>query len=1153
MSALFRLPDLPRAPGKQIVLGQLYGDAYSLAIADIAKQAQRLCVVIADDVQHAHKLELSLRFFLQDSDIPLLHFPDWETLPYDHFSPHQDIVSERLRSLYQLPQMQHGILVVSAASLMQRLAPASFIQGHVFSLQQNQHIKPEILRAQLIAAGYQAVSQVLEHGEFSVRGSLIDLFPMGSHTPFRIDFLDDDIDSIRTFDPNTQRSETTCDSIQLLPAHEFPLNDSGISEFRQTYRNRFEGNPQANPIYRDISDGHAAAGSEYYLPLFFKSLATLFDYFPANTLLITESQIEHNAAQFWQEIAERYDQYGHDIERPLLKPDELYIDPSSIEAHLQNYPRIHIQTFEPIDRGATSFALQSQHPPAVLFDRRAERPSEKLQTFLQQFKGRCLFVCESAGRRESLLEWLHSLQLFPKRADNWQDFLHSDARIAITLGPLEEGLLLNDCAIITEPQLYGERAQQRRRRLARQRRDADAIITNLTDLSIGAPVVHEEHGVGRYLGLQSFPIAGITTEFLTLEYADGDRIYVPVASLYLISRYTGASPENAPLHRLGSDQWQKIKRKAAKRIRDIAAELLDLHARRAARQGFAFQPREDEMSAFAAQFPFEETPDQQTAIDAVIGDMISGKPMDRVICGDVGFGKTEVAMRATFTALQDQKQVAILVPTTLLAQQHFQNFRDRFADWPVRIECLSRFGTAKEEAEVLKSLAAGTVDVVIGTHKLIQNGIAFKDLGLVIIDEEHRFGVQHKERLKALRAEVDVLTLTATPIPRTLNMAMAGLRDLSIIATPPQKRLAIKTFVSEWQDSLISEACQRELKRGGQIYFVHNEVKSIEREAVKLNELLPEARIGIAHGQMSERELEKVMLDFYHQRCNLLLCTTIIESGIDVPSANTIIINRADKFGLAQLHQMRGRVGRSHHRAYAYLLTPPANVMTADAKKRLEAIESLEDLGAGFTLAAHDLEIRGAGELLGQEQSGQIEEIGYTLYIDMLERAVASLKSGKEPNLEGPARIHSEIDLGVTALIPDTYVPDVHLRLVIYKRIASADSNEMLRELKIEMIDRFGLLPEATQNLFAITELRLKLSVIGVREIKANAEAGYILFDEKPNIHPDRLIKLIQLQSKIFKFNGKTKLNFQKTTNDIHSRIEFIETTLLPLHNQEAA
>ncbi|MGD9163357.1 MAG: transcription-repair coupling factor, partial [Chromatiales bacterium] len=884
------------------------------------------------------------------------------------------------------------------------------------------------------------------------------------------------------------------------------------------------------------------------LPLFFEQTATLFDYLPGDCLLLQFDEVREQADRFMDDVNQRYESRRHDIERPLLPPQRLYLRTDELIASLKQGRSVQLNSHELPQRAkgyASAVNLQTQLPPPVAFQARSSQPAAALQRFLSEQPQRVLFIAESAGRRELLQANLRDLRIRPKVFDSWRAFLEDDAPVGLCVAPLEQGLWLREAgiALISETQLYGERVRQERRR-RKVSQDPDQIVRNLTELNTGAPVVHEDHGVGRYLGLQTLEVGGMTTEFLALEYARGDKLYVPVSSLHLISRYAGASPENAPLHRLGGDQWEKTKRKAAKQIRDVAAELLEIYAQRAARQGVAFPAPDAEYQAFATSFEFEETPDQQQTIEAVLSDMASPQPMDRVVCGDVGFGKTEVAMRAAFVATQGNRQVAVLVPTTLLAQQHYQNITDRFADWPVKVESLSRFRSGAQQQKVINGLADGTIDIVVGTHKLLSEGIKFKDLGLVIIDEEHRFGVRHKERLKALRSEVDLLTLTATPIPRTLNMAMSGMRDLSIIATPPALRHPIKTFVSQWSDSLIVEACQRELKRGGQIYFLHNEVKSIDNMAERLQALLPGTRLQVAHGQMRERQLEGIMRDFYHQRFSLLVCTTIVESGIDVPSANTIIINRADKLGLAQLHQIRGRVGRSHHRAYAYLLTPPPTGMTSDAKKRLEAIESLEDLGAGFTLATHDLEIRGAGELLGEEQSGQIQEIGFSLYTELLERAVAALKSGRQPELDRPLDHGTEIELSLPALLPEDYLPDVHSRLVLYKRIASAANNDELRELQVEMIDRFGLLPEATKNLFAITELKLRAHPMGIRKIEAGPKGARLLFEETPNVDPGKLIALIQSRPNTYRLDGGDKLRYIADLEAPERRVEQIHHLL---------
>jgi transcription-repair coupling factor (superfamily II helicase) len=1141
-------PQLPRTVDERLQWGGLHGCSAALAIANAANTYEGLLLVVTHDMQSASRLERELGFFLDTARVPVVNFPDWETLPYDLFSPLPELISQRLLTLYRLPQMRRGVLVAPVSTLMQRLAPRSFLDAHCLIVERGQRIDLDETRRRLEHAGYQCVSQVLSHGEFAVRGSLLDIYPMGSQLPYRIDLFDDEVDTIRTFEPESQRSSDKVPRIEMLPAREFPMDEAGINRFRRNYRSRFEGDLQQSLIYQDVSDGRMPSGLEYYLPLFFDQTQTLFDYLPQRHMVIELQAVREQAASFFTDVEERFEARRHDLERPLLAPDQLYIPADDLASRLKQGNSINLSPHKIAARSkgyAAAVNYNTQLPPPVAFQARSKDPANPLRTFLHSKPMRVLFIAEGAGRREMLLGTLRDLQIDPKVVESWAAFLDSSIEIGLCVAPLEQGLWLEEqgIALITETQLYGERVRQERRR-RKVSQDPDQIVRNLTELHMGAPVVHEDHGVGRYLGLQTLNVGGMETEFLTLEYARGDKLYVPVASLHLISRYAGASPENAPLHRLGGDQWEKTKRKAAKQIRDVAAELLEIYARRAARQGVAFPAPDDEYQAFAASFEFEETPDQLQTIEAVLRDMVSSQPMDRVVCGDVGFGKTEVAMRAAFMATQGNKQVAVLVPTTLLAQQHYQNFADRFADWPVKVESLSRFRTGKQQQGVIDGLGKGTIDIVVGTHKLLSRDIKFKNLGLVIIDEEHRFGVRHKERLKALRSEVDLLTLTATPIPRTLNMAMSGMRDLSIIATPPALRHPVKTFVSQWNDTLIAEACQRELKRGGQIYFLHNEVSTIENMAERLESLLPGIRLQVAHGQMRERELEGIMRDFYHQRFSLLVCTTIVESGIDVPSANTMIINRADKLGLAQLHQIRGRVGRSHHRAYAYLLTPPPRSMTADAKKRLEAIESLEDLGAGFTLSTHDLEIRGAGELLGEEQSGQIQEIGFSLYTELLERAVAALKAGRQPELDRPLDHGTEIELNIPALLPEDYLPDVHSRLVLYKRIASAKDETELRDLQVEMIDRFGLLPEATKNLFDITALKLRAHPLGVHKIEAGPKGARLLFDENPKLDPAKLIGLIQSRPNTYKMDGADKLRYIADLEAPDGRVKKIHALL---------
>ncbi len=1145
------------APDQRVYWRGLNGSATALAISQLAAQREQPVLWITRDSNAARQVEQELSFYAPE--LPVLHFPDWETLPYDSFSPHQDIVSERLTTLYQLPQTRRGVLVVPVATLMHRLAPPAYLQRNSLVIDRGQRLDLTAMRERLAESGYRAVNTVYEHGEFALRGAILDLFPMGSRHPFRIDLMDDEVDTLRTFDPETQRTLEQVDSIRLLPGREYPLDDAAVRAFRDRWHAAFDVDHRRCPVYQDISAGIASAGAEYFLPLFFGDCASLFDYLPELALVITEPGLEQAAEHFWQEVQRRYRDYGGNLERPLLPPAQVFTPVEGLFRQLGGYQRLLPFGGNDPDTRAQGEDLGTLQPPELSIDARAGDPLAALRSFIEGGL-KVLLVAESAGRRESLLELLRQHQLPIDSIDGWQAFLNDDIQRAITVAPLERGLVspADGVAVVTEAQLFGQRVMQSRRRRRSDER-VDNAVRNLSELRIGAPVVHIDHGVGRYQGLQHLDVDGQAMEFLTLEYAEGAKLYVPVISLHLISRYTGAEEDHAPLHRLGSDQWQKARRKAAEKVRDVAAELLDIYARRAARSGRAFELDQQAHAAFAAGFPFEETPDQQAAIDAVLADMTAARTMDRLVCGDVGFGKTEVAMRAAFTAVQNNTQVAMLVPTTLLAQQHYTSFRDRFADWPVRIEVLSRFRSSAEQEQVLADVAAGKVDILIGTHKLLQPSVKYRDLGLLIIDEEHRFGVRQKDQLKALRAEVDILTLTATPIPRTLNLSLSGLRDLSIIATPPARRLSVKTFVRERDPGLIKEAILREILRGGQVYYLHNDVKSIERMARELTELLPEElRIGVGHGQIRERELEQVMSDFYHRRYNVLLCSTIIETGIDVPNANTIIIERADKFGLAQLHQLRGRVGRSHHQAYAYLLTPDRRQLTADAVKRLEAISEADDLGSGFNLARHDLEIRGAGELLGDEQSGQIESIGFTLYSEMLERAVESLRSGHIPDADADLQAQvAEINLRLPALIPDDYLPDVHTRLILYKRIANAVSDDALRELQVEMIDRFGLLPEPLQNLFRITALKLRAEHLGIRKIEASAGSGRLEFNERTRVEPIQLVKLVQTQPDQYRLTGATTLGFTLPMAEPGQRFAEVEALLHRLapqgHNQCAA
>jgi transcription-repair coupling factor (superfamily II helicase) len=1134
-----RLPPLPAASGKQH-WGNLPGAALSLAIAEAASNAKRFTLLLTADSQSAERLQEELAFFAPE--LPVLHFPDWETLPYDLFSPHQDIVSQRIATLYQLPELSHGVLVVPITTALHRLAPKRFLLGSSLVLDVGQKLDVEQMRLRLEAAGYRCVDTVYEHGEFAVRGALIDLFPMGSALPYRIDLFDDEIETLRTFDPENQRSIDKVESIRLLPAREFPLKKEAVTGFRARFRERFDVDFRRCPIYQDLSTGITPAGIEYYLPLFYEETATLFDYLPEDSQVFSLPGIEQAAEQFWNDVRNRYEERRVDPERPLLPPAELFMPVEDCFARLKLWPRV-VASQQDVEPGIGRERFPAQPLPELAIESKASEPLGKLRQFLDGFPGRVLFTAESAGRREVLLELLARLKLRPQEVEGWGGFLASEEHLAIAIAPLDEGLLLDEVALVAESPLFGQRVMQRRRR-EKSRDGGDNVIKNLTELREGAPVVHIDHGVGRYQGLVTLEIEGQAQEFLLLQYADEAKLYVPVASLHLIARYTGSDDALAPLHKLGSETWQKAKRKAAEQVRDVAAELLDIYARRAARQGYAFKDPQVDYETFAAGFPFEETPDQQAAIDAVREDLLSAKPMDRLVCGDVGFGKTEVAMRAAFIAVHGGKQVAVLVPTTLLAQQHYNSFRDRFADWPVRVEVMSRFKSAKEVQNAITELADGKIDILIGTHKLLQDDVKFSNLGLVIIDEEHRFGVRQKEQLKALRSEVDILTLTATPIPRTLNMSIAGMRDLSIIATPPARRLSVRTFVMEANNPTIKEALLRELLRGGQVYYLHNDVKTIEKCAADLQTLVPEARIAIGHGQMRERDLEQVMSDFYHKRFNVLVASTIIETGIDVPSANTIIIERADKFGLAQLHQLRGRVGRSHHQAYAYLLTPPRKAMTDDAQKRLEAIANAQDLGAGFVLATHDLEIRGAGELLGEGQSGQIQAVGFTLYMEMLERAVKAIRKGEQPNLEQPLGGGPEINLRLPALIPEDYLPDVHARLILYKRIANAADEDGLKELQVEMIDRFGLLPEPTKNLVRLTLLKLQAEKLGITKIDAGPQGGRIEFSADTSVDPMVLIKLIQSQPNRYKFEGATLFKFQVPMERPEERFNTLEALL---------
>ena len=1137
MKTAFFQPDIPIQPNDHKILGNVLPGADALAISEIAEQNQNLTVVVTPDTRSAVRLSRVLSELSSQNECL---FPDWETLPYDTFSPHQEIISSRLSALFHLQNAKKGIFLLPISTLMQRLCPPQYLQHNVLLIKKGDRLVIDKMRLQLEAAGYRAVEQVLEHGEYAVRGALLDLFPMGSAVPFRLDFFDDEIDSIRTFDVDTQRTLDEISSINLLPAHEFPTDDKGIEFFRAQFRETF-GEIRRDPehIYQQISKGTLISGIEYWQPLFFAEMATLFDYLPEQTLFVDMENNQTQGERFYQDAKQRYEQRKVDPMRPLLSPEKLWLNVDEVNRRLKSYPRITFKA-EKVRSSVRQKNLPVAALPEVTIQSQQKEPLGQLRQFIEHFKGNVLFSVETEGRRETLLDLLSALKLKPKQIQSLEQT--ENEKFSLLVSSLEQGFIIEQSlpvAIIGEANLLGERIQQRSRD-KRKRINPDTLVRNLAELKIGQPVVHLDHGVGRYGGLITLDTGGIKAEYLLLNYANESKLYVPVTSLHLISRYVGGSDESAPLHKLGNEAWVKSRQKAAEKIRDVAAELLDVYAQREAKKGFAFKYDREEFQQFTATFPFEETYDQEMAINAVISDMCQPKAMDRLVCGDVGFGKTEVAMRAAFLAVMNHKQVAVLVPTTLLAQQHYENFKDRFANLPVNVEVLSRFKTAKEQKQILENLAEGKVDILIGTHKLIQSDVKFNDLGLLIIDEEHRFGVGQKEKIKQLRANIDILTLTATPIPRTLNMAMNGIRDLSIISTPPARRLSIKTFVRQNDDLVVREAILREILRGGQVYYLHNDVASIENTAEKLTALVPEARVIVGHGQMRERELERVMSDFYHQRYNVLVCSTIIETGIDVPTANTIIIERADHFGLAQLHQLRGRVGRSHHQAYAYLLTPPPKMMTKDAERRLDALENLDNLGAGFILATHDLEIRGAGELLGNEQSGQIESIGFSLYMELLDAAVKALKEGREPSLEELTQQQADIELRVPALLPDDYLGDVNMRLSFYKRIAAAESKAELDELKVELIDRFGLLPDATKNLLQITELRLLVEPLNVVRIDAGTQGGFIEFSAKAQVNPDKFIQLIQKEPIVYRFDGPFKFKFMKDLSDNKVRLEFV-------------
>lgn len=1115
---------------------QPYGSADAKLFAHMATLATPL-VVFTEDMQTAQRLKEEIPFFAKDLSIALL--TDWETLVYDHFSAHHDLISERLAALWQIQQNVVDIILIPIHTALMVLPPVHYLTGNTFFIQRKQKILLEKFCETLVLASYQHVSQVFSPGEFTVRGGLIDLYPMGSPTPYRIELFDEEVESIRTFDPETQRSIHTIEEIRLLPAREFPLDEAGCKTFRQRFREVFEGDPSRSTIYKDISKGLAPAGIEYYLPLFFDNTASLFDYIPEHSLLILYPNVQKAAQAFLTDATSRYRLLSHDPERPILPPDMLFLSFDTLFSQVKGYRRV---LFE-IDQSTTTLPI-----PPIAINRQTDNPITLLQNFIQTFSGHILIVAESLGRRETMLSLFKEYDLNLDSFDNWNDYQKRPARLGIVVSPLNQGFIdtSSHIAFITENELYQTIRHQRNRR--NKRAQNENLLRDLTEIKEGDLVVHEQYGIGCYCGLISMDLGEGMTELMLLEYANQDKLYIPVSQLHLISRYSGMASDQIALHRLGTAQWEKAKRRAAEKIYDTAAELLNLYAQRVLKEGYAFEFDEHAYQRFADGFGFEETPDQANAIRAVIEDMQRNQPMDRLICGDVGFGKTEVALRAAYLAVTNGRQVAILVPTTLLAEQHYHNFTDRFADFPVRIAELSRFRSSKEIKAALEGLANGQIDIVIGTHKLIQDDVKFHQLGLIIIDEEHRFGVRHKEKLKSFRAEVDVLTLTATPIPRTLAMSLEGLRDFSVIATAPNRRLAIKTCVIPFSDGIIREAVLRELKRGGQVFFLHNEVDTILNMQERLTLLLPEARIAIAHGQMRERDLERVMRDFYQQRFNVLLCTTIIETGIDIPNANTIIMNRADKFGLAQLHQMRGRVGRSHHQAYAYLLTPDTEALTNTAKKRLEAIQAMEELGSGFYLAMHDLEIRGAGEVLGESQSGEMHEIGFSLYSTMLNEAIRSLKSGIEPDINQPLGISTEINLHTPALLTEAFCPDTHERLIIYKRLANCETIEDLSSIQEELIDRFGLLPPATNTLLDCHRLRLIARPMGITKLDASDKAITLQFASKNPIDPQKIIQLIQTKRN-YKLAGQDKLRVEMELPDVVMRVVRVKALLEELRS----
>ena len=1137
-------PSLPKNLSSITYWKNISGCAKSMAICHAASIADAPLILICENNETVEQFVRELSYFSRTFEsLPIFGLPDWETLPYDNFSPHQDITSERLRTLYHLPKLKKGVLVISMPSLMHKLPPQNYIISNSLDLVVGQQLDIGQVKEDLVEAGYQSVNSVLEHGEFAIRGSILDIYPMGTPLPYRIDLFDNEIETLRTFDPETQRSISKVKEIKLLPAKEFPLDEVGIKTFRTNFHELFDVDPRQCPIYQDVSEGLSSPGLEYYLSLFYESLDTVFEFLPSNSIIIKFGDLQRAGNHFWLDVKNRYSDKIIDRFNPILKPNEIFIEHDVILSKVKNYRQIEFKEHQHANDYNTA------ELPEFLSQKTSNNFCPDLVNFTQTFAGKIVFCAETEGRQESLIELLASSGIHPKKTSGIHSFLQSDSEFGITVAPLDQGKLSvsENLAVITESQLFGNQIAQRRRRRRRPSENTDLILKSLAELKVDDAVVHIDHGLGRYRGLETITTDGQATEFLVVEYAKETKLYIPVTSLHLVNRYTGGDQESIALDNLGSETWKKARKKAAEKIHDVATELLEVYAKREARIGFEYKINQSDYSEFSSAFAFEETPDQENAIESVIEDMQSERPMDRLVCGDVGFGKTEVAMRAAFIAVQNNKQVTILVPTTLLAQQHFESFKDRFSGWPVVIDIISRFKSNSEQKVTLERVKSGSVDILIGTHKLLHADVNYKNLGLLIIDEEHRFGVRQKEKLKAVRTDSDVLNLTAPPIPRPLNMALSALRDLSLLVTPPARRLSVKTFVREYQKSIIKEAITRELLRGGQIFYLHNEVRTIDQASKDIINLIPEARICIAHGQMPEKDLERIMADFYHKKYNILVCTTIIETGIDIPSANTIVIDRADKFGLAQLHQLRGRVGRSHHQAYAYLLLPSHSKLGKDAYKRIEAIQAATTLGSGFTLASHDLEIRGAGELLGDEQSGHMQKIGFSLYFEMLEDAIKAVKSGQIPSLDIDTQVATEINLRIPALIPEDYLPDVHTRLIMYKRISSVQDQEGLHDLQIEMIDRFGILPKSLKRLFQLTALKQKADSFGIRKIDSNNRFGNIYFGQQTNVDPLSIISLVQSAPNVYKLSNAHQLHFLYESDDPDLRLGFVDNVLQQL------